>query len=632
MARRTIGTLLLALACIAAVAHASAQAQDTEQSPASEPATVSDRTVAPAVQPTVQANGVVDPLDTISPLSPAPVSSPRQTFVSFRSLAQGAADSLMAAFDVSADNDAIFDTPEVLELKDQALDRLARATTTLDLSQVPPATRRTVGVNSVLLLEEVMDRIVLPDLASIPGSAEVAEGAAATGWTVPGTQIRMVRSESPSGEPEFRFSPSTLQALPEYYALVQDSPRLSADAIDFYQHFVTGPGLSTPIELYRYVLQLPPAMLKNYYEQALWQWIALVVITAVTAALVAGLLRWEVRRAQSISPLRRAFHRVFVPLLIIATLSIYHWVVDEIINLTGAVLASFELAIELADAFAFALLAVFLFNLVAALVIASPRFKQESLDASLIRLLLRVIGIIFAGYILFLGARDVGIPVYGIVAGLGVGGLAIALAVRPTLENFIGGIILYADRPVKVGDFCMFGDQLGTVEAIGLRSTKVRGLDRTLMTVQNSDFAQMSITNFTRRDSNLVHTTVGLRYGTTPAQMTDVCAGLEAMLKADDRVKDDTVRVVFRSFGEYALNVEIWAYVKSADWTEFLRIQQELLIGVLKTVEESGSSFALPSQINYVTGDTPNTGGTAPAGPGAGPPELFSQLAAAGRR
>ncbi len=573
-------------------------AAETRESstPQAAPATVAEADVDPA-------STVINPLNAGSPLAPAPISSPRQTFASFRALAQGAADALVEAFEISKTNDSLLDTPDILALKDQALDRLARAATTLDLSQAPPATRRTLGINSVLLLEEVMDRIPLPDLGDIPGDEEVAAGAAEAGWTLPGTQIRMMRGTGPAGEPEYRFSSDTLAALPGYYATVRDQPRLSADAIDFYQHFVTGPGLSMPIELYRYVLEMPPFMRATYLEQATWQWIALAIVTIGLVLLISGLMRFEMRRAQSVSQLRRAFHRVFLPVWIIVLLNVYHWVVDDIINLTGRVLELFELGIELAHAFSFALLAVLLFNLLAALVIASPRFRQESLDASLIRLVVRVVGIAVAGYILFMGATDVGIPVYGIVAGLGVGGLAIALAVRPTLENFIGGIILYADRPVKVGDFCKFGDKLGTVEAIGLRSTKVRSLDRTLMTVQNSDFAQMSITNFTRRDSNLMHTTIGLRYETAPAQMAAVCEALETMLKADDRVKDDTVRVVFRSFGEYALNVEIWAYVKSADWGEFLRIQQELYIGVMNTVEACGAAFAFPSQTTYLARD-----------------------------
>lgn len=88
--------------------------------------------------------------------------------------------------------------------------------------------------------------------------------------------------------------------------------------------------------------------------------------------------------------------------------------------------------------------------------------------------------------------------------------------VRPTLENIVGGFILFADKPVRVGEFCLFGDKMGTVEEIGLRSTRIRALDRTVITVPNADFAQHQIINFTRRDQMLMQTTLGLRYETTP--------------------------------------------------------------------------------------------------------------------
>nr|WP_232372511.1 mechanosensitive ion channel family protein [Acuticoccus mangrovi] len=218
---------------------------------------------------------------------------------------------------------------------------------------------------------------------------------------------------------------------------------------------------------------------------------------------------------------------------------------------------------------------------------------------------MRVLGLTVAGYIVFVGATRLGVPLYGVIAGLGVGGLAIALAVRPTLENFIGGIILYADRPVKVGDFCKFGDMLGTVEMIGLRSTKIRALDRTQVTVQNADFAQMSITNYTRRDSNLMQSTIGLRYETTPEQLSAIIEALAAMLRADERVDDKTVRVCFRGFGNYALNVEIWAYVRSADWGQFLKIQEDLFLKVMRIVAEEGSAFAIPAQTTYLGTDQP---------------------------
>lgn len=545
------------------------------------------------------------PAQAASPLAPVPTASPRQTLTSFRTLAQGAETALLEAIDTAATNDAIFDTPEVSALKQTALDDITKAASTLDLSAVAPENRRTVGISSVLLLKEIMDRVTVPPAADVPGSAAVAAGDVAHGWRVPGTELRLSRVEGADGEAHFLFSRDTVQRLPEFYARVRDLPRHTPGRIDFYQSFVLGPGLSMPVEFYRYVLELPSWMLAEYNEQAVWQWIAFVLLTALTIGAALLLMLWEGRRAQPVSPVRRSIRAMLVPLAMIALLAGFRWINDDFINLTGDVLAAVELIIVVLQALALAYAILLAFNAVAALLIAMPTIRKESLDASLIRLVLRVVGFVTAGYVLSMAAARIGVPLYGIIASLGVGGLALALAVRPTLENFIGGIILYADRPVRVGDFCQFGSMLGTVEAIGLRSTKVRGLDRTLVTVQNAEFAQMSITNFTRRDSNLMQATIALRYETSEQQLTAVIADIERMLAADERVDAETVRVCLRQFGDYSLDVEVRAYVLDADWTGFLKIQEELFLRIMQIVHENGTTFAFPSQTTYLGKDRP---------------------------
>lgn len=540
---------------------------------------------------------------TRSPLAPAPTSSPRQTFRSFRALAGGATTSLMEAFRQPAEDGTLFDSEEARRKKEEALQLLVRAASTLDLSAVAPANRRTVALSAILQLEEILKRIDVPDLDTIPGTAEVEAGSAANGWTLPGTEIRMARVEAPSGEQQYLFSTDTVARLPTYYALVQDTPHSGAYDIDFYQHFVSAPGLSMPIELYRYVLQFPSWLLAIHAEQAVWQWIALVGLTALMAGVLLLVLRLEAWIPQPSGALRSAVRRLVSPALVLLLLAAYDWLADNVINLTGPILADLELIVTSFQVVTVAVITLFSANVLAALIISSPRIRSESLDASLIRLVLRVVGFLAAGFILFHGATRIGLPAYGIVAGLGVGGLAIALAVRPTLENFIGGIILYADRPVKVGDFCKFGDMLGTVEEIGLRSTKVRGLDRTLVTVQNAEFAQMSITNYTRRDANLMSTTIRLRYETDPSELSAIIDNIAAMLRADERVDADTVRVCFRGFGEFSLDVEIWCYLRIADWGRFLKAQEALFMKVMQIVEAGGSTFAVPAQITYFSAD-----------------------------
>ena len=196
------------------------------------------------------------------------------------------------------------------------------------------------------------------------------------------------------------------------------------------------------------------------------------------------------------------------------------------INLIGGVGSAVELAATAVIFLAGAWMAWRLAPVVAEAIIASPRIAPESIDAHLIRVSARLLGIVGSMALLAVGADRLGVPVYGIVAGLGVGGLAIALAAQPTVENLIGGLSLFADKPIRVGDVCKYGDAVGTVEAIGIRSSRIRGVDRTLTTIPNAALAKMPIVNLTQRDRMLIQTVIGLRYETTPEQLRYVLVKL----------------------------------------------------------------------------------------------------------
>ncbi|CCV04123.1 putative MscS Mechanosensitive ion channel [Mesorhizobium metallidurans STM 2683] len=202
-------------------------------------------------------------------------------------------------------------------------------------------------------------------------------------------------------------------------------------------------------------------------------------------------------------------------------------------------------------------------------------------------------------------AEVLAIPYEGVIAGLGIGGLAVALAAQPTLQNFLSGLTLYADRPVSVGDFCKFGDQSGTIEHIGMRSTRIRSLDRTVISVPNSDFAGMQIENYAHRDRTRFATTLQLRYETTPDQLRYTLAALRKLLIAHPRVIDDPCRVRFVGFGPYSLDIEVFTYIMTADWSEFLAIREDILLAMINIMDEAGAQFAFPSQLEYSAADLP---------------------------
>ncbi|WP_230531483.1 inorganic phosphate transporter family protein [Microvirga roseola] len=196
-----------------------------------------------------------------------------------------------------------------------------------------------------------------------------------------------------------------------------------------------------------------------------------------------------------------------------------------------------------------------------------------------------------------------GVDVTTGLAALGIGGLAIALGAQKLFENLIGSLTLIADRPVRIGDFCRFGSALGTVEEIGIRSTRIRTLDRTILTVPNGEFSSLQIENYSKRDRFWFHPVLNVRYETSPDQVRFLLQELRTMLLRHPQVDPDPARVRFIRLGAHSLDLEVFAYVHAKDYDEFLEIQEELLLRCMEVVEQSGTGFALPSHTLYLGRD-----------------------------
>jgi MscS family membrane protein len=235
--------------------------------------------------------------------------------------------------------------------------------------------------------------------------------------------------------------------------------------------------------------------------------------------------------------------------------------------------------------------------------IVRRRFPRANVSAgaSLLRLLRRVFDllVIFGGLLAIL--RRFGVDPTPALAGLGVGGIAIALAAQKTLENVIAGASLLFDQAVRVGDFMKIGEISGTVDHVGLRSTRIRTLDRTIVIVPNSQIANASLETISARDKFWFHPVVGLRYETTAEQLRAVLDGIRGLLEKQRAVDHESVRVRFIRLGPFSLDVDIFAYLYARDWNHFLEIQEQLLFGVTEIVRAAGTEIAFPSQTMYVT-------------------------------
>ena len=473
-----------------------------------------------------------------------------------------------------------------------------------DMSAFPETARREHSGEAIVLLWDVLSRIELPPLEQVPDRAAmramVAQGEPDS-WTIPHTEITLARVKEGEHAGEYLFSPSTVERLPQFYRRVEKLPYVREMTIDNPRrlHKLWAGWMIPP----RLVESMPGFLVAEIGDQVIWKWLTVGLLLAFLLFIAWRAHRWVGRLTRK-RPLGQYLQPLATPVTFLVLMPLLEYLVRVQVGITGVATDLVQALLPGLTYLAVAWLVWQVSLLIAEAIISSPRIPDQGLNAHLLRLVARVVGLVGVVVVLFWGGNRLGLPLYGLIAGVSVGGLAIALAAQGTLENFLGSINLFADRPVRIGDFCRYGSDLGTVEEIGLRSTRLRAPDRTITTVPNSDFSKMQITNFSKRDRMLLKTMLGLRYETTPDQLRHVLTRLRELLVSHPRILKDPMRVRFVGFGDSSLNVEIVAYVGTPDFNEFLGIQEDLFLRIIDLVEASGTGFAFPSQTLYLSRDT----------------------------
>jgi MscS family membrane protein len=189
------------------------------------------------------------------------------------------------------------------------------------------------------------------------------------------------------------------------------------------------------------------------------------------------------------------------------------------------------------------------------------------------------------------------------LAGLGIGGLAIGFGAQQTIANLFGGVSVLGDEVFRVGDVCRFGDRTGVVEDIGLRSTRIRTEERTLLAIPNGTVASINLENLSRRDKILFKTTLGLRPESKADHVRFVVAEIRRLLYSHPKVETKTVRVRLTDIAGTSLSVEIFAYILTRDFNEFTAVREDVLLRMMDIMEDSGGGLALPAQTLYLSRD-----------------------------
>jgi MscS family membrane protein len=356
--------------------------------------------------------------------------------------------------------------------------------------------------------------------------------------------------------------------------------------------------------------ELPGFLVKNRpLGMPLWQWMAILLFAPVALAfgwLVAlvGRISWEfTRRRRGRPPLPTEPRWHFGPgALLVALLAHYYFV--YFIGTSLLYRQYYRQVIWIFVAFACYWAVTRVTHRIASDISHRLTDRGRLAERSFVSLTRRVLDVfIFIIGGLYLLRIQFDVDVTAALAGLGIGGLAIGLGAQKTFENLLGGISILTDKAVVVGDPCRIGDQRGVVEDIGLRSTKLRTEDRTVVSIPNGTVATATLENYRLRDKILCRQTIRLRYDLSPDHLRHVLEEVRDVLLHHAKVEEGSARVRLLRFGETAIEAEIYAYILERDYGEFLATQEDLLLQAMEALERTGGAVALPSQTTVVTQD-----------------------------
>jgi MscS family membrane protein len=365
------------------------------------------------------------------------------------------------------------------------------------------------------------------------------------------------------------------------------------------------PAVYSHLQTHDFANYLPAAFRQiEFFGTPLWRLLfiaAAIVLAILLSAVVTRFLLFvfgiTFQKTQLLST-KEAVRRLKQPIRILL-LSLAVWTCG-LISLSVLARHRWTLAAQVLVVLGFAWLLICLVNLGAEA--GTRRSVAQGLPdrVAIITLTQRLFKILAALVVLLILLHGAGVNISAMLAGLGIGGIALALAAQNTLADFFGGISVISRKTIRVGDYCRLADQVGTVEDIGLSSTRLRTLDRTVISIPNAKVAQLASENFALRDSFWFHHTLSLRFDTSQPQIERVLTDVETVVTGYSSIKPGTSRVNLIGVQGASYQIEIFAYIVAADYNSFVVHQQKLLLRVLTAISEAGARLAFPSSTTYL--------------------------------
>ena len=413
----------------------------------------------------------------------------------------------------------------------------------------------------------------------LPPDQEKVSGVLGTSELFP---ILLVRLEDEHGHKLWYFSRTTLAEVPKVY-----------DSLTF-------PEIEK--KLPRYLVE------HRFLAMPLWQWLAIVLFIPVALAVARGLtlflglaIRYW-RKARRLPPVPIDPIRRLGPLTYVIALLIHYGLVGYI-GTSLLYRIYYRRAIWIFLAVALYWLLTRITRTISERIGTSLSSRGMYAERSIVSLVRRFVEVSIFIVVSLLVLQSLGLDVSTVLAGVGIGTLALGLGAQKTFENMFGGVSVLFDRVIQIGDICKVNNQTGLVEDIGLRSTRLRTADRTLLSIPNGIMASAVVENLRFRDKFLCQQIIRLRYDLSPDHVRFILQRIRDLLRENPKVEASSARARFIRCAEYALEVELFCYFLESDYGEYLAAQEALLLSTMDALEKAGAVVALPTQTTFVTQD-----------------------------
>jgi MscS family membrane protein len=475
----------------------------------------------------------------------------------------------------------------------------------------PPVLRDTVAPERAIQLKEILDRIELPSFEAIPDQDAMAR-ASSKRWRLPGTEIDIALVEHGPHSGEYLVTAETVDRLPQFYQRVRKLPykpgpaaelselyrRISsggsATIYDGYTNSPVGLELIVPI---RWMLRLPGWAKARIAGAALWQWLGLVGGLAVCVGFVYGAYRFgrraTIRRPEESGP---GWPALLTPMAVILVSAVPVPLLCTILRIGGTARVVITFLQTGALYLGAAWLSMIALSLLAEAIVASEHLRQRSLDSQLIRLGMRFAGIAIAIGFLVQGSYELGFPTYSVLAGLGVGGLAVALAARDSLANLLGSLLIMIEKPFRVGHSVRVSGGEGTVEDVGFRSTRIRTPDNSLISIPNNNVVNATVENLSLRGMRRQRFLIQVTYDTPREKLEELMAGIKQLITDHPLTNRTNFNVRFNDFAEGSLNILVYFHIETTDYSAELAAREDILLRIMDLAKQLGIDFAFPTR------------------------------------